>query len=66
MKISCCIAFLLGGWRTLSTYQGFLPYSQHGSVGFQVHSAAASDNFQAFDCDVLGISQAQADQVKHF
>lgn len=51
---------------TLITYQGVLPYSQDWGVGFQIDAAAASHNFQALDSDVFGISQAQADQVKHF
>lgn len=60
------IVFFPGGGRTLTTYQDFLPYSQDGGISFQIHTTAASYNFQALDCDVLGISQAQADEVKHF
>lgn len=48
-----------------STYQDILPYSQDRGVGFQVHAAASSYNFQALDCDVFSISQAQAYQIQH-
>lgn len=47
------------------TYQRFLAHREDGRVGLQVHPAAPPHRLQPLHCDVLGISQAQTDQVQH-
>ncbi len=46
-------------------FEFLLPASKDGSVGFQVDAVTPLDDLQALDSDVLGVAQAETDEIQH-